>query len=179
MPMQRGLNFGKMVLAEFIQYGSRYWPLVFVLILLHLAYSLWALAPKNRAALTPVDSNGVALDCFFRRGYELEEIIFQGRLGGEYILTRLGARTCVHIKRWNKPLGAEPVQALAAARAGSFCGSAILISKEGFTRAARRAAALAGVRLLDLYLLDEELERLSFGVPAGMKAAAAAAKTRS
>lgn len=161
-------------LNEFVRFASPYWPVLAGLVLVYLTAKLL----RRGKVQTAPGSNAAALDYFFCQGYEVEEILYQGRMGAEYILSRLGARTCVHIKWWRKPINERPVIALSEARSRLNCEFAILISKEGFTRKARRLALETGVWLWRFNRLEVELERLADGIPEGMKTAAAA-KTRS
>lgn len=159
------------VLKEFLVFSARYWGVLLWLVLLYLSIILWPFG--GRRPSTVPDSNAAVLDYFFRRGYHLEDEVFQGRLGAEFVLSKLGAATLVHIKWWQKPVGSRQIQELAAAQRKLYCKHAILISKEGFTRAAQREAAAAGVWLWDFYSIETELERFSASLAMGQKAVAA------
>jgi|GEM_PF-1451448 len=171
--MEQALELAKTVLRNFIGYVAGYWPVLIVLVLLHLAYSVWTLSKINKeAAPSSIDNNDAVLDYFFQQDYKMERVLFQGRLGADYILTHLGAKTFLQIKWWSKPLGEKLVRALHVDQQRYSCEFSVLVSKEGFTRAARRAALQTGVLLMDLRYLDGEKD-----VPAelsqGAKAAAA------
>lgn len=173
--MKRAYDFAESVLINFIEYAARYWSLLVALALLHLLISLWLLSRQNRPDDSPLaQTNAAVLDFFFRKGYEVERILFQGRMSAEYILTRLGARICLHIKWWSKPAGDIPVKEISRARAALACDYAILISKEGFTRAARRMAAQVEVWLWEFYNLESEMESSVAALSSGMNTAAAA-----
>jgi hypothetical protein len=169
------LELAKTVLGEFLSYGARYWPLVMVLVMLHLAYALWTAPGKNTEAFRD-SSPAVVLEHFFRRGYEVERVIFQGRGAAEYILTRLGRRTMVHVKWWNQAIDDKPVLALHLAQKQFSCQFGIIISKEGATRAARQAAILRGVSLWDYVSLEDELEHLPSGIAEAYNDAAPASQ---
>ena len=172
--MQQLIEFAKAVLIAFTAYAARYWPLVAVLILLHLAYLVWVLSRRERDGEVRDSEPTDVLEHFFRRGYEVERVIFQGRMIGEYILTRLGARTIVHVKWWSKAIGDKPVTALYNAQSMYNCEFGILISKEGFTRSARQAAVRTEVWLWDYVKLEDELKRLPTGMSEVIKTAAPA-----
>jgi hypothetical protein len=161
--MLEQLEFAWRLLGEFARFVSPYWPALALLILVYLA----AFLLRRRPAPLPED-NSAALDYFFRRGYQLEEILFQGRRGGEYILSRLGARVCLHLKWWKKALGEKPVLALAGAKNRNTCEFAILVAGEGFSRRARRLAQELGVWLIPYHRLENELEH-GDGSPASFK----------
>lgn len=166
------MELAKTVLADFFAYTARYWGFFLWLVLLYLTIVLWPFG--GRRTSTVPNSNAGVLDYFFRKGYHLEDEVFQGRLGAEFVLSKGGEATLVHIKWWQKPVGSGQVQELAGARRRLDRKHAVLISKEGFTRAARREAAAAGVSLWDFYSIEVELERFSSGLAQGLKAVAAA-----
>lgn len=172
--MEKALKLAWHTLKEFVRFASPYWPVLAGLVLVYLAAML---LHRRKVSIVP-GSNAAALDYFFCQGYEVEEVLYQGRMGAEYILSRLGARTYVHIKWWRKPINDRPVIALSEARSRLNCEFAILVSQEGFTRRARRLALETCVWLWQFNRLEAELERLADGIPEGMKTAAAA-KTRS
>lgn len=165
------MALAKTILVDFFTYAARYWILLLLLTLIYLVFHFWDPQDKGHAGLT---SNANILDCFFRQGYQLEDDIFQGRLGAEFVLSKFGVATLVQIKWWHKPIGAAQVQEISASRRKLYCKFAIVINKEGFTRAARREAAIAGVWLLDFYNLEAELARFSAGQDQGLRSVAAA-----
>lgn len=160
------------ILADFFAYTAVYWVFLSLLVLLYLIFQLTS--REGKASASPPDSNAGVLEYFFRKGYQLEDDIFQGRLGAEFVLSKKGEATYVQIKWTQRPVGAARVADLVAAQGKLYCKYAILISKEGFTRAAQRAAADAGVWLWDLYNVDGELERFSALLAHGLRAVAAA-----
>lgn len=172
--MERALELAGDTLLEFIRFASPYWPLLAVLIAVYLA----AIFLRRRNTSSSPGSNAAVLDYFFRQGYEVEKVLFQGRMGGEYTLSRLGAKTYLHIKWWRKPVDERTVLAVSEAKTRMGCEFAILVCKEGYTRRARRLAIEIGVWLWRFHRVESELERLADGIPEGMKAAAAA-KNRS
>jgi len=172
--MEKVLELAGKTLSEFVRFAAPYWPVLAGLVLVYLI----AMLLRRRKVQTPPGSNAAALDYFFCQGYEVEAVLYQGRMGAEYILSRLGARTYLHIKWWRKPINERPVIAVGEARSRLNCEFAILVSKEGFTRKARRLALETGVWLWQFNRLEAELERLAHGIPEGMRTAAAA-KTRS
>lgn len=174
--LARLVDFAKTVFFNFIEYASRYWPLLIVLVLLHLVISFWILTHRDKDAEDshPAESDAAVMDFFFRKGYEVERVIFQGRMSAEFVLTRLGARTCVHIKWWRKPVGEIPVKEMDQARNRYACEFAVIISKEGFTRAARKLAVRLGVWLWEFNNLESELKRTCPEAATAMKTAAAA-----
>jgi hypothetical protein len=174
MLMEKALKLAGDTLLEFIRFASPYWP---VLAALFFVYLIAILLRRRKVTFSP-GSNSAVLDYFFRQGYEVEKVLFQGRMGAEYILSRLGAKTYLHIKWWRKPIDERSVQAVSEAKSRMNCEFAILVSKEGFTRRARRWAIDIGVWLWRFNRVESELERLADGIPEGMKAAAAT-KTRS
>lgn len=172
--MERALKLAGDTLREFVRFASPYWPVLAVLIAVYLA----AIILRRRKAPSAPGSNAAVLDYFFRQGYEVEKVLFQGRMGAEYTLSRLGAKTYLHIKWWRKPIDERSVMAVSEAMSRMNCEFAILVSKEGFTRRARRLAIDLGVWLWRFNRVESELERLADGIPEGMKTAAAT-KTRS
>lgn len=170
------MQLAKEILLNFALYVARYWPLLIVLIVLHVVFALWSREDEADPEPVVATTNASVLEHFFCRGYEVEKVIFQGRLGAEYILTRLGTRICVHIKWWSKAVGANPVEALLAAKRRHDCDFAILISKEGFSWSGRQAAVRAGILLWDIEKVGKEVARIPKGVEAMGIAAAAKSK---
>jgi hypothetical protein len=172
--MEKVLELAGKTLSEFVRFAAPYWPVLAGLVLVYLI----AMLLRRRKVQTAPGSNAAVLDYFFCQGYVVKEVLFQGRMSAEYILSRLGCRTCVHIKWLSKAVNERPVIAVNEARNRLNCEFAILVSKEGFTRKARRLALETGVWLWQFNRLEAELERFADGIPEEMKTAAAA-KTRS
>jgi len=144
------------VLADFFAYTARYWTILLVLVALH----LFLQASGNKRGAPP-DTNPGVLESFFRKGFALEDDIFQGRSRAEFVLSKTGEAICVHVHWRNKPLGAAQVEEIALARRKLYCRYAIIISRGGFTLGARRQAAALEVALWDMHLLERHLHRFS------------------
>ncbi len=163
------MGLAKTVLADFVAYTAAYWVFLLLLILFYLIFQLL----EGKDSVSPPDSNAGLLDYFFRKGYQLEDDIFQGRLGAEFVLSKHGEATLLQIKWSQRPVGVSQVEELVVAQGKQYCKYAILICKEGFTRAARRKAAAAGVLVLDFYNMEAELDRFSTLLNQGLRSVAA------
>lgn len=171
--MQQIVELAGTVLGNFAAFAAPYGTILSVLIVLHLLGALWFQSRRSNGLQPPADTNAAVLELFFRQGFEVERVLFQGRLSAEYIMTRLGTRACVHVKWWSKPVADVPVREICDAQNKYRCESAILISQEGFTKAARRMKR-KDVWLWDFYSLDEELAHYATDLAAGWQTAAAA-----
>lgn len=167
--MEKAIRLAWNTLREFFRFAKPYWPVLAGLIVVYLL----ALLLRRRKVSVATVSNAVALDYFFRQGYEVEELIYQGRLGAECVLSRQGIRVYIQIKWWRKPIDQGTVLAVKESRYRLGCELAIIISKEGFTRRARRLGLEAGIWLWPFSRLELEMERLEEGICQGIEAAAA------
>lgn len=158
------------ILREFARVAAPYWPLLAGLILVYTA----AFLLRRKKTVLPAESNAAALDLFFRHGYQVAEVVYQGRLGAEYVLSRMGAKTCLQIKWQRKPVPERAIESLRESRASRGCAFALMVSARGFSRGARVTSRSAGIWLWAYHNLEAELERLTEGIPEGMKIAAAA-----
>lgn len=166
--MGKALDFAWTALREFYRYATPYWPVLLGLLAL---YFIFLISGRSKSSLGA--GSRTAIDHFTGRGYEVEAVHSQGRVGAQYTVCRWGARFCVH-QRWGQKATDEgPVRDLVAARAVSNCDYAILISKEGFTRKARRFAQKNGVSLWLYQGLEVELKRFDSGITQGMRDVAA------
>jgi restriction system protein len=73
----------------------------------------------------------------------------RGDFGADLVITRRKKRMVVQAKRWSKNVGVQAVQEVNTARSMYRAEGALVVTSGGFTRAARKLAASAGVELWD------------------------------
>lgn len=166
--MAKALKLAWNTLATFIRFASPYWPVLAGLVAVYLVAFLF-----RRSRAPKLSSNAALLDCFFQHGYEVAAIIYQGRIQAEYVLARLGVSTYVQIWRQQKPVAEKSIlQAKETCRDRS-CEQAVVLSKSGFSRQARRQGLADGLWLLPFDHLETALERLETELAAASRTAAA------
>lgn len=171
--MGNALDFAWNTLNEFYRYAAPYWPVLFGLIGLYIV-----ILCLSRRKPQDCESREGALAYFSRLGYELAAVHSQGRMSAEYTFTRFGARVRVNLRWGRKAADEKSVAAAAGVRDSQDYDFVMLISKEGFTRQARRLGLETGVCLLSGRRLEAELKQFDGNITQGMKAVAAG-KSRS
>lgn len=82
-----------------------------------------------------------------RQGYKLDKVVYHGRFGADFILTKADIRTYVQIKDWKKKLTANGVQEVFAYANSNSCNQIIIVTAASFDRSAEKAAGRMGVLL--------------------------------
>lgn len=88
--------------------------------------------------------------------YQIEQIIYEGRFGMDFVVSKLGARTLVNAKWWKKKVGERVVQAAIEGSHHHRCDFAVVVSPKGFNRAAKKLAKAHSVALWDNKTLARE-----------------------
>jgi restriction system protein len=109
----------------------------------------WARARGLRAAdgMSGADFEAWLAVLFRDRGWRVTRTRASGDFGADLILARRGERVSVQAKRRDRPVGVQAVQEAATARLHYGADRAMVVTNQGFTRAARELAESAEVEL--------------------------------
>lgn len=88
-------------------------------------------------------------------GYRAKKTKDSGDFGADVIIEKNGIKTAVQAKRYKKPVGIRAVQEVISSKAYYNCDTAIVITNNTFTNAAKELASRAGVELWDRSKLIE------------------------
>lgn len=88
-----------------------------------------------------------ALKLFSQQGFQIEEIVYQGIYGGDFIAVRPGVRAYVQVKDWKKKLTENTVSEVSSYAGNHDCNQAIIVTPAKHNRAAAKAAARLNVLL--------------------------------
>lgn len=97
-----------------------------------------------------------------QHGYEIEEVVYQGVFGADYIALRPGVRAYVQVKDWKKKVTENTVQEVHGYANNHSCNQAIIISLGGFNRSANKLAERLGIMLWDKRTLKKLPETQGF-----------------
>lgn len=87
---------------------------------------------------------------FSNQGLRIEEIVYQGQFGADYIATRPGLRAYVQVKDRKKKITDHALEEIYNYARNHNCNQAILITASGFSSSIARAAAKMNIILWDL-----------------------------
>lgn len=87
---------------------------------------------------------------FSQQGYHIEQIVYQGSFGADYIAVRPGLRIYIQVKDRKKKITENAAQEVYSYAKAHDCGQAILITASGFSGSTARAALKMNVLLWDL-----------------------------
>lgn len=93
---------------------------------------------------------------FDYRGYSTKVTGKTGDFGVDIVATRNGERVAVQCKNWESKVGPRAIQEVVAGRIHYGCNKAVVVSQNGFTKAAQELARSNGVILCT----KEELSRM-------------------
>lgn len=87
------------------------------------------------------------LKLFSQQGFHIDEIVYQGIYGGDFIAVRPGVRAYVQVKDWKKKLTEYGVSEVSSYAKNHDCNHAIIVTPAKYSRATAKAAARLNVSI--------------------------------